>query len=406
MKNIWVIKHHGNIPELPGGLRQYEIAEELARRGYNVTYIVSNFHHATRQYLRDLKGNKYSVEDYNGMKLVCIKTRPHQKNDWKRAVNLMSFAWNLYFAGKKITRKDIGVPLPDILFSVNIGLFAPLSSYFLARKHKARFFLDLVDLWPQTMIDFGALKEKGLITKILRRVEKFLYHKSEKIITPLPFVSDYLASLGMKDKAVYLGRWVDLAAYDTAARSKDPDFFTLMYIGAHGPANNLTTAVQSLKLIQDKGYDKIKMVFMGSGILKPKFIKMKEELGIKNLEFRDPVLKKHVPYEISEADAFIFLIRKADLWRYGINPNKMMDYLAAGKPIIFAGDVKNNVVKETGCGISTPPENPQAFAEAVIELYNLGKEERETMGKKGREYAMKNFEKDKVFGDFIQKLGI
>jgi glycosyltransferase involved in cell wall biosynthesis len=64
--------------------------------------------------------------------------------------------------------------------------------------------------------------------------------------------------------------------------------------------------------------------------------------------------------------------------------------MASGKPVIFSVKAANNPVKEAGCGITVPPRNPSALAEAIITLYKMPRESREEMGRKGLKYVAEN----------------
>jgi glycosyltransferase involved in cell wall biosynthesis len=122
---------------------------------------------------------------------------------------------------------------------------------------------------------------------------------------------------------------------------------------------------------------------------KRNLIKYKNKLKLENVEFRESVIKKSVPTILAEADILIISQRRISLYKYGFSYNKLFDFMAAAKPIIFAGNSSNDPVVEGGCGISILPENPEKMAEAIIKLYKMAPEEREKIGKKGREYVEK-----------------
>jgi len=162
-----------------------------------------------------------------------------------------------------------------------------------------------------------------------------------------------------------------------------------MYLGAHGQANALDVLLDAAKVVQNRGYQQIQFTLIGDGPEKPRLIKLAIEMGLKNVEFNDPVPKAEVPQALGGADATVFILNDLPLYRYGISLNKLFDYLAAKKPLILAGDPVNNPVKQAHCGLTVPPRNPEALAKAIIELSRIPKEEREAMGRRGREYVEK-----------------
>ncbi|MCL0035154.1 glycosyltransferase [Thermodesulfovibrionales bacterium] len=148
--------------------------------------------------------------------------------------------------------------------------------------------------------------------------------------------------------------------------------------------------LKATKIVQDQGVGDIHFVLVGDGPEKPWLIELAKELGLKNVEFRNPVTKSKVPETLGEADATALILNDLSLYKYGISLNKLFDYLAVSRPIILAGNPINNLVEEAQCGLTVPPRDPQALAEAIIKLYQMPQEEREVMGRCGREYVEKH----------------
>src|SRR6267378_3254149 len=122
-------------------------------------------------------------------------------------------------------------------------------------------------------------------------------------------------------------------------------------------------------------------------------MELARELNLRNVEFRDAVPKSELHRVLEEADAFILSMRDLpELYRYGISFNKLCDYVAAGRPVLFAGNPSNNVVAEFQCGIVVPPENPQAFAAAIRKFENMTPEQRAEMGRNGIRCAKERFD--------------
>ncbi len=249
--------------------------------------------------------------------------------------------------------------------------------------------MEVRDLWPQTIIDMGALSERHPITRVLQGLERFLYRRAEKIITLLPLAHAYITTCGIpREKIVWIPNGTDLTRFDNAsAASKEHRGFWVMYLGAHGEANALDVLIQAAKVVQDRGHKEIRFVLIGDGPEKPRLIALANELGLRNVDFRDPVPKSEAPKILGETDATVFIFHDLPLYRYGISVNKLFDYLAAKRPLILAGNPANNPVEEAHCGLTVPPRDPEALAEAVIKLYQMPPEERAAMGRRGREYV-------------------
>jgi glycosyltransferase involved in cell wall biosynthesis len=240
----------------------------------------------------------------------------------------------------------------------------------------------------------GELSARNPITKALQVLERFLYRRAERIITLLPLAHEYITVCGVpQEKIIWIPNGVDLSRFGdfkVSASSEPERVFKVTYLGAHGQANALDVLIQTAKVIQDQGYYEIRFILFGDGPEKPKLMALAKELGLLNVEFRDPVPKAEAPKVLRAADATVFILHDLPLYSYGISVNKLFDYLAASKPLILAGRPANNPVEEARCGLTVPPQDPEALAEAIVKLYQMSPEERAKMGKRGREYVEKH----------------
>jgi len=178
--------------------------------------------------------------------------------------------------------------------------------------------------------------------------------------------------------------------------------FCCLYTGAHGIPNCLETIVEAALIVQQKGYSNIKFILIGEGTEKKKLIEFCKVNNISNIEFFSQVDKVTIPAILAKGSVCLLSTRNINLYKYGISPNKLFDYLAAGKPIVFSGNVYNDIVKEANAGISVEPENSEAFANAIISLYNMEKSERIQLGLNGRKYV-EQYHSIEVLVDKLEK---
>jgi glycosyltransferase involved in cell wall biosynthesis len=394
MKNnkiVWIFNHYAITPEMPGGTRHYDFAKELTKKGYKVTIFASSFHVGQHKELKLGKNEKYKIEDYGGVNFVWLKTFHYQKNNWKRIVNMLSYMYRAYWLGRKITKKVEGFDNPDIIIGSSVHLFAVYAAYLLSKKYKVPFIMEVRDLWPQTLIDMGLSKWHPFIV-LLGLLERFLYKRADKIIVLPPKAHEYIESLGISPHKI---RWVpngvDLSKFNINGEddlNKNNNEFVVMYVGALGAANNLDVAIDSANILKNK-YSNIKFVFVGAGLKKSKLAQKAKLLKLDNVEFRNPVEKEEIPRLLRKADVLFFNLPNLPVLKYGISSNKLFDYLASGKPIIFSCNSINNPVDEADAGITISPDNPQVLAEAVIKLHNTPAYKRQEMGKRGKDYVKK-----------------
>ena len=391
-KNIWILNHYAITPDMPGGTRHYDFGSELVKRGYGVTIFASSFHYLWHKELKLKKREKYKIENVDGINFVWIKTFSYKKNNWRRVLNMISYMCRVYWLGKKITRKNKDISNPDIIIGSSVHLLTVLSAYFLSKYYKAKFIMEVRDLWPQTLIDVGNLKENSLIVKILRFLEKYLYNRAKRIIVLMSQAEDYIIPLGInKDKIVWICNGVNITKFKKVRKEKSDKYFKVIYLGAHGVANALDIVLDTAEKIQKRGYKDIKILLYGDGSEKRRLIKYKEKLKLKNLEFHNPFSKEKIFNLLLEADILLINYRKSNIFKYGISHNKLFDCMASGKPIIYAGEYASNPVNISKCGISILPEDSKELMNAIIGLYKISSEERNRMGRRGREYVEKYY---------------
>ncbi|MDI6698935.1 MAG: glycosyltransferase family 4 protein [Candidatus Saccharicenans sp.] len=406
-KSLWILNHYAISPDMPGGTRHFDLARELVRKGYDVTIFASGFDHVSRKYLKLKPKERMRLEEYEGVRFVWINTFPYTRNNWRRLLNMLSYGW-------RVLGCDRGLPKPDAVIGSSMHPFAALAAWWLARRYKARFFFEVRDLWPQTAVDMGAMKPNGLPAKVLYAWEKFMYDKAEKIIVLLPHAKDYVVGRGLsQEKVVWLPNGVNLERFDhpepldptsEVARvfEKFKDKFKVVYTGAHGEANGLEVIIHTANIMRNVNSE-IHFFLIGDGPEKSKLERKTKEMGLNNVFFLPPVTKDQVPNVLARADLLLHTLKKVDVLRYGMSPNKMFDYLASAKPVVTSIEAINNPVEEAAAGKSVPPEDPEALARAIIEISQLSEEERAQLGKNGRRYV-EQFHNIKVLAERLESL--
>lgn len=384
--NIWIFNHYALTPNLPGGTRHFDFGKELVKRGYKVTIFASSFHYSLLKETKEYKNIPYVIENYDGIRFIWIKTFSYSKNDWRRVINMLSYSFRAYKIGKSLDFER-----PDIIIGSSVHLFAVFTAYLLSKRYKVPFIMEVRDLWPQTLIDFGVSKWHPFVI-ILGILERFLYEKATKIITLLPKAHEYIEHLGIpKEKIVWIPNGVNIERFNKIKDlefNKNKKFFLVGYVGAIGKANNLDIAIKSAEILKDK-LPNIKFIFVGDGPEKERLINIVKNRKLDNVAFMDTIPKNSIFNIIQKIDILLFNLSNSPVFKYGISSNKLFDYLASGKPIIFSSNSINNPVEEAKAGITVSPDDPEELANAIIKLYTMPEEERRKMGENGREYVKK-----------------
>jgi glycosyltransferase involved in cell wall biosynthesis len=388
-RSLWILNHYAATPDVPGFSRHFDFGSELVKHGWSVCVFASAFCHKQRRLVKLSGSEQYRVETIDGVTFVWIRTTPYVGNDLRRAWGMVSYMLRAQHLGRRLPYLDPHIPPPDVVLGSSSHLLAVVAARHLARRYDARFLMEVRDLWPQVAFDLGKISPNGIPGRVLQRLELWLYKEAERIITPLPYAGEYISSKGIDaGKVVVIPNGVPLRSPPTCdLPMKTDDTFLITYLGAHGEANALHVVLEAARVLQDAGMTRIQLVLIGDGPEKPKLIELAQQWRLQNVVFRDPVPKSQVPAALSSSDALVLNLRRMDVLKYGVSPNKLFDYMAAGRPTIFSADSPNNPVAEAQCGESVPAEDPQALADAMVRLSRQPIASLAVMGRNAREYV-------------------
>ncbi|MBD9400646.1 glycosyltransferase family 4 protein [Comamonas sp. CMM02] len=403
MKKVWILNHYAQEPGGAGGTRHFHLAEYLQKLGWQATVIAASVEHQSG-HQRLQAGEEQRCDDFNGVPFLWVRTPEYRGNGGGRMRNMLHYTWRVMLP--RTTRALSG---PDVIIGSSVHPFAAVAGALLARRFKVPFVFEVRDLWPQTLVDMGRLRDDAFVTKVLRKLEVWLYRRAARTIVLLPQAWQYIVPLGIaRERVVWIPNGVDLSLFPRLNPSVDrPDKgFTLMYFGAHGQANGLDNVLQAMQLVQQSAAGSgIGLRLIGDGPLKPELQARAAAMGLSNVTFEPSVPKSQIPALAAQADAFVIAVLDLpQLYRFGISMNKLFDYLAAERPILIASNAVNNPVADAKAGISVPAGQADALAGAILKLAATPLEERERMGRAGREYVEQNHGFEQLAGRLAMTL--
>lgn len=386
---LWV-NHFAVSPDSGGGTRHFELGRVLASNSWDVEIAASDLNYHTRRFTRRTNGSRVAVREHVGdVNFRWLWASPYEGNDWRRVWNWFSFARSLW-------RERASIDPPDIVIGSSPHLFAAVAAERLARTWEVPFVLEVRDLWPESIV--AARGKRGLAYYALSPLAMYLYRRADRIVVLAEGVKRYLVGKGIDPARVtVVPNGVDPTAFGPAGASgKSADHFTLAYVGAHGPANGLGAVLEAAAILRGDG---VRFLLVGDGPAKPHLQERASELELDNLEFRDPVPKQEIPRVLAEADAGLMVLRDAELFSYGVSPNKLFDYFAARLPVVcnVPGEVAGYVAAAEA-GEQAVDASPEALVEAIRRLLERSSRERAAMGQGGRRWVEENRSRESLAG--------
>jgi glycosyltransferase involved in cell wall biosynthesis len=380
----------------PGGTRHHELARFLVSRGHRVTIIASPVSYLTGLSSAEDSRSGQNLDDVGVRILRAYTYNALHRSFPHRVLSFLSFMVSSFIAG-------LGVREVDLVWGTSPPIFQGVTAWLLARLKGARFLFEVRDLWPDFAVAVGVLQNKALI-RASKWLERFLYRRADRVMVNSPGFIPHVQSLGVGEVAL-VPNGAHAAMFHPQQRGEDfrhlhglEGKFIALYSGAHGLSNDLGVVLSAAeRLLSDP---EIAVVLLGSGKDKPALMEQAQRMELDNVFFLPPVPKSEMPEALAAADACIAILKPIPL--YGtVYPNKVFDYMAAGRPVVLAIDgVIRQVVEEAGAGIFTPPGDPSALAAAVESLWR-DPDAAQVMGKRGRAYIEEHFDREALAGKLL-----
>ena len=379
-----------------GGTRHHEMARFLVGQGHRATIIASPVSYLTGS-ARQSKIHWSSREEPEpGITILRTYTYPAlHKSFVHRVLSFFSFMVSSFWAG-------LGVRSVDLVWGTSPPIFQGVTAWLLARLKGIPFLFEVRDLWPAFAIAVGVLKNRTLI-RLSQWLERFLYHRANRLVVNSPGFIPHVTERG--------ARWVELIPNgadpgmftpEDGGRSFSSQYhldgkFVAMYAGAHGMSNDLGVVLQAAALLADR--KDIQIVLVGDGKEKPALVDQAEQLNLGNITFVPSQPKNKMADVLASADACIAILKPIELYRTTY-PNKVFDYMAAGKAVVLAiGGVISDVVLEENAGLAVNPGDPADLASAIRRLAD-DRTLAVAMGAAGRDAIEKRYNRNKYSQQF------
>jgi glycosyltransferase involved in cell wall biosynthesis len=375
-------------PSQAGGTRHFELTSRLVKQGHRATIIASDVDYLTGT-RKTARRRLVTEQDLDGVRILNAYTYSSiHRSFLQRVISFLSFACTSLFAATKAGKADV-------VMGTTPPIFQAVSAWLAAAMRRRPFLLEIRDLWPEFAIDIGVLKNPFLIWAS-RKLERFLYRRADHLVVNSPAYRDYLMGKGVPaGKITLIPNGVDPEMFRQAADGQSVrdqfglgERFVVIYAGALGMANDLETVLRAADRLRDDRA--IHFLLVGDGKERAKLEAQARELNLSNVTFAGPQSKSRMHHFLAASDACVATLKDIKMFRTTY-PNKVFDYMAAGRPTILAIDgVIREVVEKSEGGIFVPPGNDQAMAEAVRSL-SRDRARAQRMGESAREYVHRHF---------------
>lgn len=350
----------------------YELGTELVKRGHQVTiltgYPAYNIDQKTLP--AEYRTGWWMKERVNGMEVIRIRTigMPRQI-PVLRGLGQITLSLALSFSGLLRAKGPF-----EVVLVYSPPLFLGWTAIILRRLKGVKAVLNVQDLFPQSAIDLGVLRSTFLI-KWFRRLESYLYRKSDMVAVHSPGNRDHVISCGgSPSRVTVIPNMVDTKSIKPGERNNEfrrrygigTDEYIVSFAGVIGLSQDIDTVIDAAKQLERER--KIVFYIVGDGMEKPRLMARAE--GMSNIRFL-PMLQKDEYVELLHASDICLATLRKEV-RTPVVPSKIMSIMASGRPLIAGlplhGDAPK-IVEAARCGICIEAENPSALAEAVMKIY-------------------------------------
>lgn len=377
---------------------------ELTRRytslGYKVTILTAMPNYPVGK-IYEGYGGFFRREERDGAEIIRTFIYPTQKADFfNRLSNYFSFVISSAIVGSFVLRKS------DYLLVQSPPLFLGISGYWLSRLKRTRMIFNVSDLWPETAVRIGVLRENSLFHRASAWLEAFLYRKAWLVTCQAQSILDNIVERYPNTRTYRLSNGVDtnwftpeMADSRIRASLSSPNQCIVSYIGLHGLPQGLDQVLEAADILRDR--QDIHFVLVGDGPKKAELVEQAKALALGNVDFYDAKPKAEIPALIASTDISLVPIKT---YIPGMVPSKLYEAMSSARPVILVAEGEAaDIVRNANAGIIVKPGDVQGLVDAIVTLSSQP-ELRAELGRNGRKAAIELFDRDDIARKFIEFL--
>jgi len=374
-----------------------ELATSLVDRGMSVTAIAGRGNYTGGQKLP-------RTETYKGIRISrSWSTSFGKRNIAGRMLDYLSFyiaaAWKL-----------ATIPRHDVILSLTTPPFITLLALIVGRLRKIRIIAVQQDLYPDVAVALGALRADSLLTRFLSWLDRKTLQHADRVIVLGECMRERVLRKSVDAAHIdVIPNWADGTATKPLPRQnwfsekyQLSSSFVLLFAGNFGLVNDFATVLDAAKLLRDES--RIVFLFVGGGVQSGLIDEFRTRHELSNII----VLPYHPPAVMPEvlAAADVALVTLADGLAGLSVPSKTYGSLAAGKPVLFVGDLRSDIarlVESRGCGAAVRAGDSLVLAE-VIRNWASRREDVAAFGINARAVFEANFDRSHAVNSYVESM--
>ena len=398
---ILLLKQAFVAPDEPGHTRHFEMEKFLRACGHELVIVASDLNYQTGQRTIVRKGI-FAEQVIEGVRILRAYIYPalHRSYFW-RIISFFSFMFSSVWTALQV--RDV-----DLVMGTTPPIFQAVSAWTVALIRRKPFLLEVRDLWPEFGVSMGVLTNPVLIA-LGRWLEKFLYARATHILVNSPAYKEYMIGKGVPEKKItYIAYGTDVDMFNPQVDGSSirvelglENKFVVLYAGALGQANDIDTILRAAQRLNNE--DKIRFVLFGDGKERPRLQSEAERLKLTNVIFAGVRAKKEMPLVVASADVCLAILQDIPMFRTTY-PNKVFDYMAAGRATVLVIDgVSRKLIEDSYGGAYVQPGDDQQLAETILDL-SKNVDIVKQMGLNAREYLVKHLDRRDKLNETLELL--
>lgn len=371
--------------------RPYELSRAWQHEGANPVVITAAFHH-----LMDSPGERRGGHDIEGVPYEFLPVPSYRGNRLGRMLNMASLAASIPLHAERLARR-YGWPSMVVASSPHPYIFA--TSHRTARRFGARSVFEVRDLWPLSLTELAGVRPGHPLVRLTEKLERYAYTRADAVVSLLPETLPHMVERGLEPaRWRYIPNGVDThaprvdcstgEALEQARRWRAEGRLVVVYAGALGAPNHVQSLIDAVDTLRQSGEQRVAAIVVGRGELSAEIAASVVAKGLSDrVSIFDQIPKREIPPLLEACQVGYISLRPEPLFRFGVSPNKLFDYMLARLPVLFAVAAGNDPVAECAAGLSVFPGDIPAISRALGEFAAMPEAARAAMGERGYAYV-------------------